>query len=313
MYEQYEAQLRRRPDDVHALDAYWREACAAGDQARILDWLHGAIATDPEVPGFHYMLGVALQGLVRYDDAHASFREALRLALRAEAQPDAPPPPGPGVPVPATTLCCVDCRNHELAIATLRRSMAQCRFERVVFFTDRRFELPGIEVAVIPDIASIAEYSRFIVKALGDRIESPYALVIQYDGYILNGRCWQAAFHDYDYIGAPWVDGGAHAVGNGGFSLRSRRLLQALRDPRIAELVPEDIAICRTYRRLLEDDYGIRFAPADLAARFSFESVPPSGPTFGFHGIAHMVRIVNMSEEELAAYRPGPAVQYVKK
>ena len=312
MYEQYEAQLRQRPDDVHALDAYWRDACAAGEHARVLDWLQRAVAADPEVPGFHYMLGVTLQGLARYDEAHARFREALRLALRAEAQPDAPPRPGPGVPVPDTTLCCVDCRNHELAIAMLRRSMAQCRFERVVFFTDRRFDLAGIEVAVIPDIASIADYSRFMVKALGDRIESRFALVVQYDGYILNGRCWQAAFHDYDYIGAPWIDGGAQAVGNGGFSLRSRRLLQALRDPRIAELVPEDIAICRTYRRLLEEDYGIRFAPPALAARFSFESQAPTAPTFGFHGIAHMVQIVNMSEEELAGYRPGPSVLYRK-
>jgi hypothetical protein len=224
-------------------------------------------------------------------------------------QPDAPPRPGPGVPVPDTTLCCVDCRNHELAIAMLRRSMAQCRFERVVFFTDRRFDLPGIEVAVIPDVASIADYSRFMVKALGDRIESRFALVVQYDGYILNGRCWQAAFHDYDYVGAPWIDGGAQAVGNGGFSLRSRRLLQALRDPRIVELVPEDVAICRTYRRLLEEDYGIRFAPPEAPRAVFLSSRRRRARDIRLHGIAHMMQIVNMSEEA-GRDRPGPADLY---
>jgi hypothetical protein len=160
---------------------------------------------------------------------------------------------------------------------------------------------------VIPDIASVADYSRFMVKALGDCIETDFALVVQYDGYVLNGRRWRAEFLDYDYIGAPWSRGG---VGNGGFSLRSLRLLKALRDRRIAELVPEDVAICTTYRGLLESEYGIRFAPVDVAARFSFETLPPPQPTLGFHGIAHMVRLVNMSEEEIAAYRPEQMVVY---
>ena len=68
------------------------------------------------------------------------------------------------------------------------------------------------------------------------------------------------------------------------------------------------MAICKTYRKLLEQDYGIRFAPADLAARFSFETVPPPGPTLGFHGLTHLVRVVEMSEEELANYKPAPMI-----
>ena len=187
--------------------------------------------------------------------------------------------------------------------------MAQCRFDRVLFFTNRPFDLPGIETRVIADIGSIADYSRFMIRELGRHIETPHALVVQYDGYVLNGKCWDARFAGYDYVGAPWgeADGG-RSVGNGGFSLRSRKLLDALRDPRIAELVPEDIAICKTYRRLLENEYGIRFAPPELAELFSFESLTPPGPTFGFHGISHMVRVLEMSEEELAAYRP-PAMR----
>ncbi|HTP62161.1 MAG TPA: DUF5672 family protein [Burkholderiales bacterium] len=326
------------------LAALWREAYAKGDHAGIVPRLRLAVAEDAGDAGLHYMLGcsllalgqaaeavaalgeaarlepasqeaqfqlgVALQAAGRRGEALGRYREALRLHVRGEALPGALARQGPRVPVPRTTLCCVDCRNHELALSALRRSMAQCAFERVVFFTDRRVDQPGIEVVVIPDIASIGDYSRFMAKALGGYIESDFALVVQYDGYVLNGRRWEAAFQNYDYVGAPW--GRASGVGNGGFSLRSRRLLQALRDPRIAELVPEDIAICETYRDLLEGEYGLRFAPPAVAARFSFETLPPPAPTLGFHGLTHLVRIVDMDETELAGYKPAPMTTYVQ-
>jgi tetratricopeptide (TPR) repeat protein len=293
--------------DPQALEALWRRACDAGAHADAVGPLREAIAAEPELPGYHFMLGVALQGLARYDEAHAALREALRLKVRDEARPDAPPLAGPGVPVHGATLACADCRNHELAISALRRSMAQCRFERVLFFTNRPFALPGIETVVIPDLASIGDYSRFVVKSLGEYIDTAFVLVIQYDGYILNGRRWENAFLDVDYVGAPWRR--PSGVGNGGFSLRSRYLLQALRDPRIADLVPEDIAICETYRGLLEER-GIRFASVKLAERFSFETLTPPAPTLGFHGLTHLVKTVDMNEAELAAYRPAPMVTW---
>ena len=302
---------------AHKMDCFgcnWRciYARAPGEPVKCIKdlsleevWPQVEACLEPENPGAHFLRGVELQAEGRFDEANGCFKEALRLHMGAEAVPDAPVRPGPRVPVAGTTLVCVDCRNHELAIAALRRSMAQCGFERVLFFTDRAFDLPGIETVVIPDIASIADYSRFMLKSLGDWIETPHLLVVQYDGFVLNGSRWDNAFRDYDYLGAPWPDGG---VGNGGFSLRSKKLQQALRDPRITELVPEDVAICKTYRKLLEQDYGIRFAPADLAARFSFETVPPPGPTLGFHGLTHLVRVVEMSEEELANYKPAPMI-----
>jgi hypothetical protein len=49
-----------------------------------------------------------------------------------------------------------------------------------------------------------------------------------------------------------------------------------------------------------------------MAARFSFETLTPPAPTLGFHGITHMVRVIDMSEPELAAYRPAPMVTYEK-
>jgi tetratricopeptide (TPR) repeat protein len=282
---------------------------AVGLPEEALAPLREVLKVDPEGAAVHYYLGLSYQGMDRYDEAHGHFKEALRLRLRDEAQPGAPKRPGPRVPVARTTLVCVDCRNHELAIATLRRSMAQCRFEKVKFFTNRTFDLPDIEVVQIPDIASIADYSRFMVKELGHHVDTDFALVVQYDGYILNGRRWSDDFLKYDYIGAPWNSGN---VGNGGFSLRSRRLMTALRDKRVVHLVPEDAAICQTYRPALEKEYNIRFAPAEVASRFSFETLPPPVPTLGFHGITHMIHIVDMTEEELAEYHPSPMLNYVK-
>ncbi|HEY5412006.1 MAG TPA: hypothetical protein VIJ94_14885 [Caulobacteraceae bacterium] len=49
-------------------------------------------------------------------------------------------------------------------------------------------------------------------------------------------------------------------------------------------------APCRELRPLLEQRHGIRFAPVELAERFSFEHGAPPGPTFGFHGAFNLPR-----------------------
>ena len=91
-------------------------------------------------------------------------------------------------------------------------------------------------------------------------------------------------------------------VGNGGFSLRSRKLLAALQDPRIALVDAEDTTIGRTFRPLLERDHGIRFADEALADRFSFEAAYPIGRPFGFHGLFNFCRTVPPAE--IAAMAP---------
>jgi tetratricopeptide (TPR) repeat protein len=281
-----------------------------GSNERAVASYRKAIELDRADPGTHYYLGVALQAMGRLDEANETFLQALQLKLKRDSG-SSPHARGPRREVPRTTLCCIDCRYHDLALAALKRSLTQCRFEQVLFFTDRDFELQGIRVVRIAPIRSLAEYSRFVVKELNRHVETDFALLIQYDGFVLNGRHWSDAFLDYDYIGAKWTFTDGHNVGNGGFSLRSKRLLVALQDPRVRELVPEDLAICRTYRRLLESEHGIRFAPDEVAERFSFEVVQPPGATFGFHGIGHLVRIIDMSETELERYDSGPVLVHV--
>ncbi|MFY9314416.1 MAG: tetratricopeptide repeat protein, partial [Burkholderiales bacterium] len=60
---------------------------ASEADARVAHWRE-AVRAEPETPGAHFHLGVALQGAGRYDEAHGAFREALRLRLRGEAPPE---------------------------------------------------------------------------------------------------------------------------------------------------------------------------------------------------------------------------------
>ncbi|MBI1394404.1 MAG: methyltransferase domain-containing protein [Betaproteobacteria bacterium] len=186
------------------------------------------------------------------------------------------------------TLVCVDCVNVPLALQAMQRSMSACTFARAVLFTSAPVEAPpGIEVIVIPAIRSKREYSHFVVKQLPAHVRTSHALVIQWDGFVVRPEAWDPAFLDCDYIGAPWPpDLSPVPVGNGGFSLRSRRLLDVLLDPsfREEEIIHEDQSICVHFRERLENEFGIRFAPLELAGRFSHETTQSGQPTFGFHG-----------------------------
>ena len=156
----------------------------------------------------------------------------------------------------------------------------------MLFVTDRDFAIDGIDCVRIPPIASREAYSRFVMKELAGHIDTDFALLVQWDGFVVNADAWSDEFLDYDYIGAKWIfyDDG-HTVGNGGFSLRSKRLLEALGDPHVVPDEAEDVAICRTYRSYLEQAHGIRFAPEPIADRFSFEASYWTSPPFGFHGL----------------------------
>lgn len=197
--------------------------------------------------------------------------------------------------LPQVTLCAVDCVNPLLALRALDISMHECRFSGALFLSDTadRYQLPGCQMVNIPRIDSRSEYSRFVIKELGRYLSTSHMLVVQWDGYVINGHAWQDEFLSYDYIGAPWgFHEDTHRVGNGGFSLRSRRLFDALQDSRITELDPEDDSIGRRYRTLLEESHGIVFAPEDLARSFSFETMTPNGTPFGFHGLFNMWMIL---------------------
>jgi len=142
-------------------------------------------------------------------------------------------------------------------------------------------------------IMNAESYNFYCFKRFNEHVNTSHCLVIQHDGYVLNYKAWNNEWLQYDYIGATWLFKDNMNTGNGGFSLRSKRLLNALaNDSTLTETMPEDFHICRTYRPYLEKTYGIKFAPEEVANRFSIEAygsqVLPGANKysgqFGFHG-----------------------------
>lgn len=209
-----------------------------------------------------------------------------------------------------TTLCLVDTQTHALAARAMRLSLAAMDFADALFISDSAKDTGGARHVAIAPLAGRAAYSRFVIKDLLQHIETEHVLLIQWDGYVVNPDAWSHDFLDHDFIGARWgFHKDAHCVGNGGFSLRSRRLLEALQDPAIDRFEPEDEMICRYFRPMLESRYGMRFAPPEVADRFSFETTYPQSIPLGFHGLFNMWLFLDDAEVSgFVAAMPRPVV-----
>ena len=139
----------------------------------------------------------------------------------------------------------------------------------------------------------LSGWSSFVVNHLHEVFTTAFCLVVQRDGFIRNHHLWNDEFLLYDYVGAPWdspwdryVGCSVNRVGNGGFSLRSKKLMTMVSKHNgwYNGIEPEDAWICqRCYVDLCR--CGIKFAPFDVARRFSIEA--PVGlsddQVFGFH------------------------------
>lgn len=158
------------------------------------------------------------------------------------------------------------------------------------------FRRDNLEIIPIKAL-SAKEYNIFCAHSLINYVDTDFVIVFQTDGFIINPNLWQDSFLNYDYIGAPWPDYINSRVGNGGFSLRSKKFLEISSKLEYFdigengyEFIPEDALICRKHYNLLLSK-GIRFAPIDLAIKFSFEQPMPEFPNWdhnmslGFHGL----------------------------
>lgn len=193
--------------------------------------------------------------------------------------------------LPRVTLVAVTSVALEATVAALRRSLQHIAVSRALLLSDKKpagLQSLGIEWRKIAPIRSRVDYSHFIQRDLYDHIDTSHALLVQWDGFVRDGSRWRDAFLDFDYIGALWPqyrDG--MSVGNGGFSLRSRKLLKATKELELFDAA-EDVAICRQFRPHLEKEHGIKFADMDVALCFSYERGQSNRAEFGFHGVFNM-------------------------
>ena len=200
------------------------------------------------------------------------------------------------------TICAVDCAMPDLALRGIYKSLEACSFGDALLLSHDEINCEnGVRFIGVEQISSIVDYSRFLMKDLHRYIETPYVLIIQWDGYVIDPLSWSPAFLEYDYVGAKWPwHQDKLTVGNGGFSLRSKKLLDAVASSKIPFItdLPEDDQICRVHRESLEKQFGIKFADEVTADLFSYERSLPDVSTFGFHGIFNMWRYLEDSEVE---------------
>jgi hypothetical protein len=210
------------------------------------------------------------------------------------------------------TLVCVSSINIRNSIYALWRSSRCIQFREIklVCSSPVRYQPPWLKVeqSIANKLSSINEYSHYIVYSLFRHVDTKHVLLVQADGYVLNYKKWNSDFLQYDYIGAPWrvrsdayIDpfGSHQRVGNGGFTLRSKKLLEVPNHQYIEWDVnnsnffkhmgvneqAEDGIICIHNRHVYEKN-GCKFAPFETALLFSREQIMPENlkiKTFGFH------------------------------
>lgn len=200
------------------------------------------------------------------------------------------------------TLCCVDTRAVNLARYAIERCLSVARFGDAIFLGPQgeqaQHPMPaGVRWIDTAPLKAIQDYNRIMLRELLPHVHTSHMMVVQWDGFITHPELWRPDFLSVDYIGPPWYHGGHPGkVGNGGFSLRSKRLLEALAS--LQDLLtsePEDVVICEHRRSELEEEHGIRFATLDMAQDFGCE-YGHFRPSFGFHGMHNFANVMNPEE-----------------
>lgn len=221
--------------------------------------------------------------------------------------------------LPDVTLFTIDTTGEiDKTLRALYTSMSGINYGAVKLVTTKEqiekhkehLEKDGIilEEPVI-EVNNYNDYNYYVIYKLGEHIETSHCLLVQPDGFVLFPEKWDDSWLEYDYIGAPWayvedsyIDpfGNHHRVGNGGFSLRSKKLLDVPSKVEVPWEVNnsdfywmppgvvnyhEDGNIC-VHNRHIFVEQGCKFAPVEVAVRFSQEARVPEceGITpFGFH------------------------------
>jgi len=186
------------------------------------------------------------------------------------------------------TLASINCVNPRESYKALKYCSKFFNFHDILLFTDDGLSYQDVTVKNITKL-SWETYNDFVLH-LSQYIKTDYVLIIQDDGHIVNPSLWTDEFLNYDYIGAPWPSEmdwierqfpsqqeymkkhfPKNRVGNGGFSLRSKKFLKFSAQYITCDGIGEDSFLCtRVYDDAIE--YGIKFAPFDIAVSFSYEN-----------------------------------------
>ena len=210
--------------------------------------------------------------------------------------------------LPNITLLAASSVKVDLVQDALKISSYEIDFASVKLLSSSKpkIKFSEIEYIHIPEM-NLDGYCKLIIEDLYKYFDTTHCLIIQDDGFIVNSDQWNNDFLNFDYIGAPWTKTVSpkknlniellnNRVGNGGFSLRSKKFASVCKDLNFFNLKDkfsinnEDIIICHyLYDYMIKKD--IKFAPIKLASNFSMEDEKTNNQygydinkVFGFHG-----------------------------
>lgn len=205
--------------------------------------------------------------------------------------------------LPSVTLLCADGIHIDFSIPAIERCKALCDFGAVKLLTNMPTDYEH-RVEIQP-LDSLNAYSTFMLKYAHSYVETSHFLVVQHDGWILNHEPWDPAWLDLDYIGPLFIH--AHqtcptSVGSGGFSLRSKRLMETVAnsmppwdgstdgaDAAVRQLGSYEDGHIAVSSRVALESAGFRFGMPEQASRFAQggnnDSAYHVARPFGFHGL----------------------------
>lgn len=205
--------------------------------------------------------------------------------------------------LPDVTLVCVTSVKIDQNVKALKQSMEGIKYGDVKFISDICPEdLPKNVKYVKCDKLSYDGFSEYTFLKLWKDIETSHCLLVHHDGFVVRPDIWSDEFLNFDYTAAPWpysdtsyiTDDGEHVdVGNGGFCLRTKKMLElptklGLKLEHRQGFYNDDGNFCVYHRKTFLEN-GIKYAPKEIAAKFSTEIIIPelSQESFGFHSFIH--------------------------
>lgn len=208
------------------------------------------------------------------------------------------------IQIPDVTLIAVDCTNRiRGTINALKICTEKIDFGNVVLLRHKNPDnIPSFIVyKKIKRIKNIDEYNSFMFLELYKYFDTSHCLTVQDHAYIINPEMWDSYWLNYDYLGCTWDivpntyianNGKRVRVGNGGFSLRSKRMCEIpskmgwrLREER--GFKNEDGQINCYYRKEFLE-LGIRYGGLEDSVKFGYEKPMKENnwgyqKFFGFH------------------------------
>jgi hypothetical protein len=214
--------------------------------------------------------------------------------------------------VPAVTLVIAETRAYELAARAINDLVSRVQFGDILIYSDDcwRIDVPGARYIHVKDWGDKIASGRFYYTEAATKIKTSHALLMEWDAGLNDPSAWDDEFLSYDCVGAPWrgehpnLTGGRN-VGNGGFMLLSKRLIDFLYQKRDKYLIATDVHLCCEHRRQIEAEGAFLWARADVAERFSYEgwhwvenkiTLKERPRSFGFHGVFNWPYMLSRAE-----------------